>query len=322
MAAAAALAALAAPVWAQPRSNWLAYEFGKLKVEAEYSYRHAFDEEVGGQDERLWTSRHTGSLSVPVWQDDNREWTIGGRVGTLRLGTDAVLPDSGDALPESFCDIAISTFYRQKFRQRDLLGGWLSVGSPSDEPFARGENISFRGTGFWRTPAANEQDGWLVMLNISNQRDFVPYVPLPGLGYHVNRGRQLQAVLGVPMLWARWQPVQTVTLQGRYLLLRDIHVRAGWKPIAPLELFAEFDWDSEHWYRHDRDDEDDRLTYYEKRVTLGSRYEINPNTWVEVAGGYAFDRFWFEGEDYDDRGDDRLNVGDGFFLGATLGVRY
>jgi len=41
----------------------------------------------------------------------------------------------------------------------------------------------------------------------------------------------------------------------------------------------------------------------------------------ELAGGYAFDRFYFEGENYSDRHDNRIDVGAGPFVSARLNVR-
>jgi hypothetical protein len=38
--------------------------------------------------------------------------------------------------------------------------------------------------------------------------------------------------------------------------------------------------------------------------------------------GYSFDRFYFEGEDYGDRRDNRLDVGSGPFAAVRVGVRF
>jgi len=44
--------------------------------------------------------------------------------------------------------------------------------------------------------------------------------------------------------------------------------------------------------------------------------------WFDAGGGYAFRRFFFEGEDYGDRDDNRLIVGDGPFVSLRLGARF
>jgi hypothetical protein len=43
---------------------------------------------------------------------------------------------------------------------------------------------------------------------------------------------------------------------------------------------------------------------------------------LDVSGGFAFDRFWFEGEDFDDRGFNRINLTDGPFASANIRVRF
>ena len=79
---------------------------------------------------------------------------------------------------------------------------------------------------------------------------------------------------------------------------------ATWEIFRPLRVYAGFDWDSDHWFRYGRGDKDDRLYYYEKRATIGGRFDLR-HFGVEVFGGYAYDRFYFEGEGYKDRYDNR-----------------
>ena len=43
---------------------------------------------------------------------------------------------------------------------------------------------------------------------------------------------------------------------------------------------------------------------------------------LELSGGWAFDRFYFEGEDYDDRDDNRIDVESGPFGKAMVSVRF
>ena len=42
----------------------------------------------------------------------------------------------------------------------------------------------------------------------------------------------------------------------------------------------------------------------------------------QALGGWAFDRFFFEGDRYEDRGFNRLEIADGPFLRIQLGVRF
>jgi len=94
-----------------------------------------------------------------------------------------------------------------------------------------------------------------------------------------------------------------------------------WQIFQPLWAYVGFDWDHDHYYRSDRDDKDDKIFYYEKRLTAGARFDLR-HIGFEVYGGYAFDRFYFEGEKYSDRDANRIDVGAGPFIAGKLSVRF
>jgi hypothetical protein len=83
-----------------------------------------------------------------------------------------------------------------------------------------------------------------------------------------------------------------------------------------------FDWTNDRYFRADRPDPDERLFYYEKRIRAGVIIGLARQLYVEVAGGYSFDRFYFEGEGYSDRGQNRVDVEDGPFAAIRLGTRF
>ena len=87
-------------------------------------------------------------------------------------------------------------------------------------------------------------------------------------------------------------------------------------------VFGEFNWRNERYFRADRTDDDDRLFYYEKNVNGGVRVNFLKHLSLELSGGWAFDRFYFEGEDYDDRDDNRIDVENGPFAKAMVSVRF
>jgi hypothetical protein len=65
----------------------------------------------------------------------------------------------------------------------------------------------------------------------------------------------------------------------------------------PLRVYAGFDWNDDWYLRANRHDTDDRLFYYEKRLTGSIRFDLK-HVGSEVDGGYAFDRVYFEGDKY------------------------
>ena len=57
-------------------------------------------------------------------------------------------------------------------------------------------------------------------------------------------------------------------------------------------------------------------------LKVGDYTDDGEHAFLDAGCGYAFDRFWFEGETYEDRGDSRIDVGDGPFVSFQFGVRF
>ena len=93
----------------------------------------------------------------------------------------------------------------------------------------------------------------------------------------------------------------------------------GYELIDDVEIYGLFAWKNDAYLRHDRPDNDDQLIYFEKHVRGGVHWQILEQLSLDLSAGWAFDRFYFEGEDYGDRGDNRLDIDDGPI--AQLSVR-
>ncbi len=128
--------------------------------------------------------------------------------------------------------------------------------------------------------------------------------------------------MGLPFSWGQWKVTEKLTVLSAYLIPRTVHAKISYELVDGLALYGGFDWQNQRWFRADRADNDDRLFYYEKKAALGLRWELIKNWTIDLQGGYGFDRFFFEGEEYDDRGDNRISLSDGFFIGVQTGMRF
>jgi hypothetical protein len=235
--------------------------------------------------------------------------------------TRAVLPDSGDPFPDELWRIRVGASYRHRFDTGWIGAGHLSVGSPSDRPFASADELEVSLTGVLRVPRG-QRDAWLFFLNYSNTREFLRGVPLPGLGYAYSPSESLDLVLSTGWVSVQYRPIETVTLIATYVAIRTVDLRVMYQVARPVRLWVGFDWTNERYLRADREDPDDTLFYYEKRLRAGAIVGLARQLYIELSGGYTFDRFYFEGESYSDRGDDRVDVGSGPFVQVRLGVRF
>ncbi len=299
------------------QADWLSYRMGEKSPEVEYSFLGYLEDEVEGQSEDLPMHRHELGVSAPLHQTETSEWLM--RSSVVVWGTDsrAVFPGSGADFPDHLADVRLGTTYRQTLENNWLWGVDFALGSPSDRPYASGEEITVALNAFLRIPQSDEFS-WVVLLNVSNGKEFWDFIPLPGAGAYYHPSRDLQVLAGVPMSFVRWTPGEKWELLASYFLLRNIHAKVGYDLVDNVQLYARYDWDNEKFFRYDRMDDDHHLFYYDMRIAGGVRWDIVENLAVDFSGGYAFERFWYEEDDYDDRRLNRLNLADGAFLAASI----
>jgi hypothetical protein len=119
-----------------------------------------------------------------------------------------------------------------------------------------------------------------------------------------------------------YRPIETLTLTASYIAVRTVDVRLTYQVFRPVRLWVGFDWTNERYLRAGRSNPDDRLFYYEKRIRAGAIIGLARQLFIDADVGYSFDRFYFEGESYSDRDQNRVDVGDGPFVQVRLGARF
>jgi hypothetical protein len=238
------------------------------------------------------------------------------RLSDLQVLGQPRLPQTGGRLPSNLSNM-------QAGFAIPVPGFWslanVTFGSASDRPFGSADEMTMDVT--WFT-GEMQGPGWGAYINWQNNRDYLNGLPIPGFVYRYKQGNWFTWVAGFPDNAIAWRPVEWLELSGEYTFPRTVRTEIGVRPIREIKLFSGFDWTHDSFFRHDRQDKDDRLWYFEKTVGGGVRWEHENWLFLELKGGWAFDRFWFEGQRYEDRSFNRINVADGPFLGLTFGVRF
>jgi hypothetical protein len=301
--------------------NLFAPELGKLPVRSDYRITVFPDQPVAGQPAELGLLQQDFSLSVPLKQSATDEWYASVRIRNQEFATGAVLPDTEEPFPDELWNIRIGTGYRHRFDS-----GWIgalnvTVGSPSDKPFASLDEMDISATAVLRVPA-RDRDAWIFFLNYGSNREFLPNIPIPGFGYSYRPSDQFSAVVTTGVLSLEYRPIETLTLTASYIAVRTVDVRLTYQVFRPVRLWVGFDWTNERYLRAGRSNPDDRLFYYEKRIRAGAIIGLARQLFIDADVGYSFDRFYFEGESYSDRDQNRVDVGDGPFVQVRLGARF
>jgi hypothetical protein len=308
------------PTAAGQFEQWLTPTLGELKPEADYRATFYPDQPVRGQPTDLGWVEHRLTFSTPLWQDSRNELSFLGYARWQDLDHQAVLPDIGEPLPDELWNVRFGPGYRHRFDNGWVGGTVLLVGSASDKPFDSKDELTVLATAFLRIPH-RERHAWLVSLNYTNFGEYLGKTPFPGLAYIYAPSEDFTAVIGLPFSSVRARPFERLTINLHYVAVRTVGARLIYEIFRPLRFLAGFDWDNDSYFRAGRSDKDERLHYYEKRVTASLRFDLR-HVGVELTGGYAFDRFFFEGERYADNNQNRIDVDDSPFVVGKVSLRF
>jgi hypothetical protein len=317
-----ASAALAAAPSGGEFAYLLSPRLGKLSTDLSYSFQLSPAQKVERQATDLGYTNQRLALFTPIAQSSSQELALSARASLLDLDTKAVLPDSHRALPSQFWDNRLSLLYRRQLDNGWIAGLTAGGGSPSDKPFNSEHELSLAATAFLRVPQG-PRDAWLFMLNYNDDRnrDISYHLPLPGLAYWYQPSPEFHALLGLPFMSARWIPAKDWDLTGSYVMPYQVRVRAGYRLAADWKTYAGFSWGNESWFLADREHSENRVFFWQKEATLGLVHQLTSRLDLDLSLGYAFDRIIFQGENYGDRDQDRIDLEDGALVQIKLGWR-
>ena len=300
-------------------ARWLDSDYFTQKhFQVDYAATLHCDRPVSGQSADMAITQHDFGVRWLPFEDYVYTPTFNMRV--LDIRTDARLPHTGEPFPEHLWDVRVS----QTFFLPPAFGAVdVTMGSASDRPFDSADEVTADITWFCGYPFASRGGvSPIFLVNYANNRDFLNRRVYPGVGLRMQPTENLRYMVGFPFNAVHWRFLDRFTLSADYQFPRTVHSRLAWRAARPVELFAGFDWTNRRFFRHDRRTRDDRLWYLEKRVYGGLKWDFTKAGYFEVLGGYAFDRFFFEGDRYEDRSFNRINIADGPFLMLQIGLRF
>jgi hypothetical protein len=275
---------------------------------------------VSGADSRghFALVRQHASAIAPLWTGDGEVLAFSAGVDNSLASTNLTLPDSHRPFPDNLWYVRPGLNYLRKTDDRRLYGATILMGSPSDKPYHSVDELDPVVFGFIQTPATNGRDAWRFLFFYAPASDVS--FPLPGFAYLWNPSDTFHASLGLfpAMLW---QPVERLTINLSYLPLATGNARATYQLLDTLSIFGGFESLEEAYFLAGRHDTDDRFLGLEERWIGGLRWDAWPHIAVEASGGYAIRRAYGVGENWFSHLHDKVDIGPGPFLSASLRLR-
>lgn len=187
--------------------------------------------------------------------------------------------------------------------------GAVAAGFAGDDPYADARGI-YAKLNLMGTYQIDAKSSLMLTLNYQGNREFMPDVPLPGIGYMRIESPSFWYIVGAPLSEVHWMPMEKLKLEMRLFMLTDLSASASYSVLKNVDLFTAYN--NESWAFQLHDQGDNRLFYQQQRAEAGVRWYVWEHLSVTMAGGYAFGQEMKTGFDLRDT-NTLSNLGDAFY---------
>lgn len=273
-------------------------------------------ESQGSGEDKLSLQDYGITLMAISAGDESRQMMYSLRYGGLDLSRDLTLPDTGIAISDTLEDVVIGLGCRRA-RDGDMYGWFGYVGSASDRPFDSFHEVSVMFNAFYNR-RVTRAGSWLYLLNYSNRRSFLTDIPIPGIAYAYVPDNRTTIVAGAPFLMLQYPLGEAFSVDMRYFVPDMIKLDAIIRVHRNMAFFAGLERDEESYFLSEREERRRRLYYQENRFYGGVRFSPGRATSLEVMGGYATDRRFFQSRTRSGSDRDRVDLDNAAYLGIRL----
>lgn len=255
-------------------------------------------------------------LSIPVYKSDTQTVSTSLSNSLLHLDKGVTL-SSGLKLPSDFYRSEVGLQYTRRMEGQKSYGFQGNFGYTGDEFNSETQSYSFNAN--YSYPGS-KGGHWVLMLIFSNNNPLGDGVPIPGF-FYIHRTPTFTGVFGLPVMSMQWTPVNpwSFSLSALGPVIRS---EASYGTIDETQYFLGLSWNQQRYMLSERKEEDDRLTFEEKRAELGLRRPFGDKVYAELKVGYAFDRSIYMGEKLFDKAGGEAGLGNSWFAGWTLRVLF
>jgi hypothetical protein len=273
--------------------------------------------DVVGQPAPLAMNAQFARLGIPLVAPVEGQplWIGIAKFGRLELATDAILPDSGQAVPDQLWLVETGFMHVRPLADESTLGGTFLFGSASDRPYAAARDLTLMAIGFYNRPAANGRDDWNFSVFYSPTSQ-LPY-PLPGIAYVWRPDETLDAKIGLPAS-IDYRPTDDWTFTAAYFPLVNFNATARRRLSDGLSLVASYRTDTQIFFLADRIVDAERFYVFDQRALVGVEQAIAHGFTLELMASYLFDRKLFQGTSFTGGRTDLIAFDPGLGLSAQL----
>ena len=239
-------------------------------------------------------NENKGSISIPIYQNPKDAVSLSLSGGDLHLGH-SLTHDSGNAISDDFYRIESGVLYSHRFENRRLFSFRGSFGYAGDKPFQDSGEKTYSALINYGFPGSGT-DYWIVSLFESNNNPLLNVIPIPGFMY-IHKTATFTGMFGLPITMMQWTPTTRWTYSISFFG-PIIQSEIAYGNVKNIQAFTDFAWNRQNYIPSDRTNNDYRLTFEEKKATVGLRKILFESILSEIQFGYAFNRSIYIGKGF------------------------
>lgn len=259
-----------------------------------------------------------GKLSIPVSKDPDFKQALSVDYSDVQI--EQINADADSPLPENLTEIKTGHQFISTLDDQRRWGVNTQVGSASDEPFHNWSVTEVSVTAFY-SKDTTETNNWVYLLNYSNQRSFLPHIPLPGFMYIYNNKKGLMLLAGVPVVGFNYRatPKFMITLFSVIPWTHNFKL-TYFLSGRETQLYTEYKISPESYKLIDYEDSEDRVIMDDHKAIAGIKFPLFGNLSMDVHGGYSMNRKIYQAERPGASTDWEEHLEDQAFFNAQFGI--
>ncbi len=293
--------------WSQEIFSFLSPKSKSTSIEVEGIYLPNKDVENGRDETQVF--ERGGTVNQKIFTDGNNDFSVGARYRELDLA-------ASSPILRDYYNHQLNLSYKRTLPDDLFWMTSISYGSASDRPFK-----SHKDNTLGATYIQKFNPRWFGVLNYSNNRSFLNNIPLPGFFFVKEMSRDKALVFGFPFLfWLR--PLGKRWSLRYFGLMPWSHKLRIFYKAGVFSPYVGFEQGPQSFFRHDRKESQERVFWFERRLSAGMEGSLSKHVRLDLSGGFAFDRQFFEAKNYSDKKDDVSNLEKAWFLALNIRLSF
>ncbi|PQO47279.1 DUF6268 family outer membrane beta-barrel protein [Blastopirellula marina] len=276
------------------------------------------EQNLRGQDGDFSMSGFNAALTLPILIEEGKIWAATITYDQLDISTDAILPDTGIAMPDHFYQVNFGITHIRALDNGWQAGGMFSVGTATDKPFDDINDMTVTALAFVNIPWNNDRDSWNFSLFYSPTGQ-LPF-PLPGIAYHWHPSEQFEMNIGLPFAM-KYRPTERRTLSLTYTPLTNINVLLEQQLGAKVTLYGGYSINNKIYFLSERTDDKDQFYFFDQRLTIGLRRDLIGGFSADLSAAYLFDRKVFQAQGFSSDRTDQIGIDSGGLISLSISWR-